>query len=198
MKARTVYDRGSFVVSMLVVIAFFSGCRSYGGYDSEQQIRDQIHAANREFAGQLESAKTFYTNLQQSGGKFASGPSFETLGLLVKNHQVILKKHESWAEATDHSGDHQFLKRHYGAIIMEQQLVIDQYQKWMGQGNDSDSLTVTGEPTSAYHRIPPFFVRKTRYESNLTLKIPARPDSAMHAQAQIQPDTTTHQAGVTH
>ncbi|WP_022834483.1 hypothetical protein [Salisaeta longa] len=114
----------------LCLLLLLVGCRTYGGYGTEQETWQQMQTATEQFATDLTQAKAELARLQAVADTSAAlQPMAARYERTVALHQERLNHHQTWVEELKGSDNYRALNRTYGAIITEQRLTTKQYQR---------------------------------------------------------------------
>lgn len=128
----------SLTKSMLLVLLLGTivGCRTYGGYGSEEALYRQIQRATEEFAQEFEQMRQAQPDLEaQLRSVSGSEQMTVTLGTAISLHGRLLEEHREMVENLSESSSHRALSRAYGAIISDQQVVRRLYRRAQEQSN---------------------------------------------------------------
>lgn len=159
------------LVSLLVVL-LVTGCRTYGGYGTEEETHQQIKVANRQFADELERARADLNLLESAAsGNGALQPLLRRYDSLVTVHETMLAGHRAIAENLEGSGDYRELNRAYGAIITDGRLHQDQYQRVIADvvatvSGDSTFMLAEAIPPENRYFVAPIFYQQVRYRDS--------------------------------
>ncbi len=148
-----------------ILILFFltlTGCKTWGGYGNQELIVRQMAIANETFEADLRQAE----RLLVSRGATDAAPSERVRGLeaLVAVHETMLDHHMELARrAADEQEHYRFLKRAFGAIVIEQKAVRDRYQNLFSGYKPlvDSSYAIAGDvlPQTRYVVVPPYYQR---------------------------------------
>ena len=161
-----------FVVAGLFITVLLSGCRTYGGYNSEQATYDQIQETNAVFAGEYERAVGELARLETAAGRNANlGPHVEHLAHLVDLHKEMAERHaeltSSLVVRTGFSGQltpaYRNLNRALGNIAVDQATMHDHYERFaqvlMGEAASSGVEWSKNVERSRYQAVPPYYLQ---------------------------------------
>lgn len=121
---------------MLVLLVVVSGCRTYGGYDTEELTLEQIHVAIEQFEDELARAEAeANVLLAAASGNPAVAVLAEDYQRALLLHQALLERHRALAADLEDFSlfqrinqiRYRALNRVYGAIVAEQQEMRDRY-----------------------------------------------------------------------
>ena len=149
-------------------IMVFSGCRTYGGYDSEEAIYNQIVEINGVFANELEKAKGNLSRLEQAAKQKASLEEFvHEYEDLLAHHEHMIHEHAELTESleikTGFVGQltpaYRNLNRALGYIAAEQSAMRNGYYRFAAHlgGDHQETDWSTGVENSRYQAVPPFY-----------------------------------------
>ena len=159
-------------VLLLVVVA--SGCRTYGGYGSSEDMLEKIQQATQRFAEDYERAQGERDALQRAAGGDASlAPLAEQFAAVVESQGAAVAAQQALAqEAADRTGsnilfawvgpdDYRWLHRAYGALISDQQIIQDRYGEVLRALKETVGMTAasTMEEEGRYQVTPHFYKR---------------------------------------
>lgn len=171
MLASTVRSHAA-LVGLLALMVVLTGCRTYGGYDSEARTYAQMQQANSQFANDLTRAEGELDALQNAASDNADlQPLAERYADLVEQHEQTLASHEEVVETLSADTDYRTLNRRYGALITEQRIVNNHYR----MATERVYATVTGGdvPTrvvpEAISYTEPYEYRQMRNAERLTM-----------------------------
>ena len=147
------------------MLILLGGCRTYGGYGTEEATYAEIQKANVQFADALNRAQSEYRALETlARTNPALRPSAEHYAQLIAFHEALLLEHVAWAEQVD-VDDYRDVSRVLGAIVAEEQRLAERYGTIIGGAEQlltADSTMLVpgvGEPDGRYYVVPPYFVR---------------------------------------
>jgi len=114
----------------LAVLLLLTACRTYGGYESEEIMRQQMLEANQQFSDDLERARADLAVLQRAAGEATQlQPFVERFRSNIEAHESTLESHRQIAQDLEGSSDYRKLHRAYGTITTEQRIVNKQYNR---------------------------------------------------------------------
>jgi hypothetical protein len=118
------------VVIPLLGFLLLTGCRTYGGYGSEEATYTQMQEANRRFSNQLERAKTDLETLRQAADtNEALQPLAQRFADMVHTHEELLGEHEEMVASMSADDSYRALHSAYGTLITEARLMRKQYNR---------------------------------------------------------------------
>lgn len=136
-----------------------SGCRTYGGYGTEEAIPRQMQEAVQQFASELNRAQSDLAALSEAAEQNSALASLEARYRdLVAQHEAFLEDHRGLVERFQDGGSYRDLNRNYGAMISEQRLM----RTWYTELHVRIQRAVTGAPVVGQA------VPKSRYVVNPT------------------------------
>jgi hypothetical protein len=162
-------------VALLALLLATTGCRTYGGYGSEEGTVAQIQQANADFDSRLDRARSDLELLQQSAQE---NPSLEGLvsvyEQVVAMHEDKLALHQSYAEGLTEDSGYREISRKYGAVISEQRLVSIRYQEMHERIQQTlrtgETSTESAALQSSYQVVPLYYRRAENQASGLTMR----------------------------
>lgn len=155
--------RPAFVFFCVGLLAL-TGCRTYGGYGSEEATYRQMQQANRQFANDLERARADLEALEDAAAQNDALTSYaERFQALVQRHEQTLEEHRATVEGMSASDDYRSLHRSYGTIITEARILRKQYNRVVERVRQ----TVRGESGPTVERVDrsAYFVEPVEYKA---------------------------------
>ena len=149
-----------------------SGCRSYGGYGTEEATYQQILEAHQVFEEELSRKQADLRGLEQAA---ASAEGLETaagqFAQLVQGHEAILAEHSILISDLSADSDYRTLHRVFGAIVTQHNTIRSQYEDLIAtvaqtQSPQADSVVQVQRP---YSLIPPYYRRVSEKQKDLTM-----------------------------
>lgn len=151
---------------VLLVVLLLAGCRTYGGFDTEQATFDQIAAINAQFEQDLERAKSQLDVLTRAAGSDnelnAAVAQFEDL--LAKHEELIANHDEITLALTVKTGalgrlstSYRDLNRVLGAIATEQLGMHKRYKEFAISLLDESQQATLKADEGHYQIAPPFY-----------------------------------------
>lgn len=155
-------------VFCVLVLAVLSGCRTYGGYDSEEAIYDQIVESNTAFANELEKARGDLSKLQQAASQNAEYSNFVTeYEHLLERHEGMVEAHAELTETLDVKTGflgrltpaYRNLNRALGNIAAEQAAMRNSYYRFAAHlsGDAEGDIWKANIDRSRYQAVPPYY-----------------------------------------
>ena len=157
--------QNSIRISLLILlVASFVGCRTYGGYGSEEATLRQIEAAQVQLSRDLVQARNDLRSLQASAaGSAQLQAAANAYEGVVRAHEALVAEHEAIVEEARSNNDaYRFLSRTLRGMHSEQQNLHQRYRDIL---HGVRSAAVMGAPTRPgtviprYHVVPPFYER---------------------------------------
>ena len=159
-----------FLVLASVLLVVLSGCRTYGGYDSEAALFGQIEESNKVFANDLEKAKGELQRLEQAAQRNSALSSFVTdYEMLLEKHSHMVEAHAELASELDVktgflgqlTPSYRNLNRALGYIAAEQAAMKGHYFQLAAQIGGSSyaegNIWKSNINRSRYQAVPPFY-----------------------------------------
>lgn len=185
----------SLSLTAVLAVLVLSGCRTYGGYGSEEEAYEQIAEANRQFTEQLTRAQAELAQLVDGPAARAHEDYVARFAALVEGHEAVLAEQLDLQESLEGSGDYRKLHNALGAIVSNQEIVQNRYEELYFELVQSlDSTAVYDEVLlSRYAFVPPFY--QAIMADLKTQRVAQRADALLTGQAPAQtpPDTTALQ-----
>lgn len=147
----------------LLLLVLTAGCRTYGGYDTETAIPQQMQQAVQQFADELDRAQSDVTALSEAVQQNSTlEPMEERYRDLIAKHEEFLERHRRIAERFQDGGAYRDLNWNYGAIVSEQRLVRTRYNELhtnIRRVVAGQPVVVEVPPNSRYAVNPPYYDR---------------------------------------
>lgn len=136
-----------------------SGCRTYGARGDVEAAYNQIEQAVEQFALELERAQSGYGAFRKkASGNEVLGALAERYAALLKQHKVLLREQRMQLEELRDSDDYRAVSRTLGAVISEQNVMMDHYQALLASAQDTtDAAADQVSQGSRYFITPPFY-----------------------------------------
>lgn len=158
-----------FLVLATVLFVALSGCRTYGGYGSEEASFNEIQEINERFASDLGKAKNELSTLQQAAAQNRELSAYvDRYEALLARHEALVAQHQELTGSLEVrtgalgrlSTSYRDLSRALGSITVEQLGMKKHYQQLandlaMHGSGDASALG----PMSRYQAIPPYYER---------------------------------------
>ena len=154
----------------LLALLLLTGCRTYGGFDSEEALYAQIEKTNQQFEDELTRAKAelnLIRNAASSNRLFASfAAQYEEI---LSTHEAAVADHAALFESLEVktgpigrlTQSYRKLNRGLGAILAEQNQIRDSYVHLLNNINrvakDDAYVPVTIPEEGRYQAVPPFY-----------------------------------------
>ena len=107
-----------------------TGCRTYGGYGSEEKTYHQIQETIRQLEQELGRAQSDLRRLETAADTVdALKPLADRYRELVASHEGYLQTYRGQAEALSAGASYRNLHRTYGAMITDRDLLHRQYTR---------------------------------------------------------------------
>ena len=164
---KQMYHRFSFLVCFLILI--LSGCRTYGGYDSEVALFDQVEESNSVFANELNKARGELQKLQQAAQQDVSmAPMVAEYEMLLEKHSHLVELHADLAATLEVKTGilgqltpaYRHLNRVMGSIAVEQNAMKGQYYQFADRlinREDTGDMWAASIAKSRYQAVPPYY-----------------------------------------
>ena len=158
-------------VAILCVVALVVfGCRSYGDHGSQEAMYNQMQTALDQFESELERAQADLSLLIGAAEEEDVLDSFEDAYRdIISEHERLLERHQDLTQGLDGTSPHRELRRAYGTLITEQDMVRTRYHRH--HMRIQFALDIAEEETpelaldrSRYFVVPSFYDRADRPE----------------------------------
>ncbi len=123
--------RSSFPFSLLlVVVIVFVGCRTYGEYESEAKVYDEMEQAVQQFSEDLQHAEEELRLLEQAAAESESlQPVANRYHNLTEEHRLLLEDQRSELDELSPEEGYRTLSRSYRGMVKEQSVLQQQYRR---------------------------------------------------------------------
>lgn len=150
-------------IALLVVV---SGCRSYGGYGSEEVMYRQIVQMIDRFEEDLERARGQLTVLDGAvEGDSLLAEMVDRYALLVRGQEAILDENRRLAGELSAGSSYRSLRRVHGSILAAQRTLGVQREGLLRAFSAAADTAGTADPTTSvagerpYALVPPYYAR---------------------------------------
>ncbi len=150
----------------LLVVLLFAGCRTYGGFDTEQATFDQIVTINAQFEQDLERAKSQLDVLTRAASSDNElNESVAQFRELLAKHEELIADHEEITSMLHVktgalgrlSTSYRDLNRTLGAITTEQLGMHKRYEEFAISLLDESQRVQVETEEGRYQVTPPFY-----------------------------------------
>jgi len=129
---RTTYSILGLLGLCLLFVA--SGCRTYGGYGTEEQTYEEMTEAVEELEADLQAAKSDLKQLRAAAEQRAAlVPLADRYQTLVSSHESMIDAQRQKVESLSAEASYRTLHRTYGAFDTDQRLLRRQYERTVRQ-----------------------------------------------------------------
>lgn len=143
-----------------------TGCRTYGGYGTEDELVNQVAEVVSQFEGDLERAQSEQLRIsREAAGRAVLESLAADHAEAVAMHAELLDQQRAYAEAlVSEGGSYRVLNRALGALYQEQELVYDRYERLFEEALVVVAGFQTNEPpfSSRWYVVPPQYDRIRR------------------------------------
>lgn len=133
-------------VLALGVVLVASGCRTYGGYNSDAKIYDALQTTVQSFEEMLDRAETDLGRLEEAAANVdALGTSADDFRNLVQEHETILQRQRERIERLSPTTGYRELREAYGATVTEQRMIEQRYRRALRAVEGTVRATTVGD-----------------------------------------------------
>ena len=156
------------VLCVLLLVGLLTGCRTYGGYGSEEAAIEEMAQAVDNYEDMLVRAEAVLAGLREAEGENVEmGLLAERFAAVVTGHAVLLEEQKEYVAVLAGSGDYRKISRVLGAVISEQKMTARQYTEVLERGLTAPDTTAqlvraSIDPLGRYYVIPPYYERVRR------------------------------------
>lgn len=153
---------GFFHSLLVLLVAGFvlTGCRTYGGYGSEEAAVHEIGQANERFAAELERARSDAERLQSLVARHETlAPFVAEYEQWVAEHAALLEAHKEKYEQLSGGASYRKVSRALGAVVSEQQLVHEGYREVLEDMLGMRDRLVKRALSVHYQQVPVYYRR---------------------------------------
>lgn len=164
----------------LLVVGFGSGCRTYGGYGTEEKAVAAIERMNEQFARSLARAEGDLAALQDMARTTSRlMPVAEEFAAVMADHARLLESHRQDVDRLKSGpSGYRASSRLLGGIVTDHQLTAHRYQVVVGRAAGMDRGRVSEpRPHSLYQQVPPHYIRLENRAAEPRLDSPLRQES---------------------
>lgn len=134
------------LATLLLLVVLVTGCRTYGDYGTEAELRNQISDAVDEFEKDLARSEADLAVLQRAAeGQSALNPMVDRFMSDIDAHRELLASHRTIAQNLEGSSSYRDLHRGYGTVTTEQRMMRNTYNRTVRNIRS----VVTGQPVDA-------------------------------------------------
>jgi hypothetical protein len=164
----------AFPLPTLLAVLWLAGCRTYGGYGSEDQLAAQIQQSHTQFTQMLDQARNDFIVLQQqAAANPALAPQVAAFEATLQAHEALVRDHEVGRHPAA-GASYRDLSNAFGAMLSEHQQIADRYQAVLQQARGGQAVAVD---QSRYQVVPPYYVRVLQAQSAATGSAAPPPDT---------------------
>lgn len=165
--------RHSIPLFVLAALLVLSGCRTYGGYDTQEKNYEAMQNAVQSFEDELNRAQADLHTLQEA----ATSDTLEALAHRFQNHvgehEELLATQRERLDRLSPDASYRTLQRAYGATVTEQQMTEQKYQRVIrtvrATVQETDVEAASSAPTRRY-TIDPVNFPDAETDAELTME----------------------------
>ena len=153
---------------VLLLVGVLAGCRTYGGYGTEEASLEEMAQAVDNYEDLLAQARAVLATLEgEAEADPALDPLVQQFEAIVTGHAVLLEEQKEYVVALADSDDYRTISRVLGAVLAEQKLTARQYGEVIYSAThvpDSTAELVRAEvaPLGRYYMVPPYYEQARR------------------------------------
>ena len=118
---------------LAAALMLVTGCRTYGGYGSEEATYNEIQEAAQRYADRVERLAGDYQALTEASAQDAELAAYALrMADIIEHAEATLAFHLHRAETLEEGDSYRELSRALGAMISEQQILEDRYADLVG------------------------------------------------------------------
>jgi hypothetical protein len=145
--------------ALLVFVLLLSGCRTYGDYGSQEAMYRQIHVA----LDQLDAEASAFDARRSA---IAVPAMTDALDRLAASRSHLVGQYREIVSQLSESSGHRELRRVYGALISDRQIIYDRLARLEAVAADVDGAPLRlSDPRSDYQTVPLYYYRVGAMES---------------------------------
>ncbi len=160
---------GFVLLCSLVVV---SGCRTYGGYDSEEATYEQIQRSIQLFEEDIRRARSNAAALQEAAGQNpALGGLASHYAIFVEAGEALLDHNRSLAADLSPGSSYRSLHRAHGAIMAQQATARSRFEGLLQTFSEAYAPDTTAGSIAQrpYALIPPYYARVTQQQDDISV-----------------------------
>lgn len=150
------------------------GCRTYGGYGTEEKTYANIQDAVQRFSEDLDRAKTDLQALQSAADtNEALQPYAERFASEVSRHEATLERHREVLDGLSPSSSYRDLHRQYGAMTTDQRMIRTFYERTIYNvfaTVHDEPLVQKVETNKSYYQVEPVDYYQLENRDELTME----------------------------
>lgn len=114
----------------LVALLLLTGCRTYGGYETEAKTYTALQQTHRQFATELERAKADLNLLEEAAAENeALEPLADRFAGIVARHEQVLAEQQDLLRRLSPESSYRDLHRAFGAVVTDRRLTAKRYNR---------------------------------------------------------------------
>jgi hypothetical protein len=141
------------IVGVIAILALVAGCRTYGGYNSEEATYQQILIAIDELEAET-------SDFERRLGAVRSSIPVDELDRLANSRSQLVAEYRQIADRLSGSSSHRELRRIYGAIISDRQILNDHLTRLEMASSESFAAPVRHADLRTNYQIVPVFYHR--------------------------------------
>lgn len=162
------------LLTLFLLIAVVAGCRTYGGYGTEEELQEQIGDAVDEFEQDLARSEADLSVLQRAADDQSDLSSMvDRFESNLEMHRELQASHRSIAQNLEGSSSYRNLHRGYGTITTEQRMMRNTYNRTVrhiqsattGQPVDAEPL-----PNKSFYYVEPVHYSRLQNPQQITME----------------------------
>ena len=148
-----------------------SGCRTYGGYGSENATYEQMQRAVGTLEEELGRARADLSAAEAAAASNSQAGSLAaSFGEIVEEHARIVDEQKELLAGLSEDSGYRDLRRAFGAINTQQQAVSERYGRFLRGAYAALADTADSDVDRPYSSIPPYYNRLATARQTITLK----------------------------
>ncbi len=155
--------------ALVIAVVIFSGCRTYGGYDSEALTAEVIEQLSARAAELARLAEGEYDLLRQAAGQDVE------LGAYAASYGELIERNRQLAQDLSEKpvpGDYRGIRRAAGAAITEINMLQTGYSRIKGDIARLRGVSVMNSNVAdglSYEAVPPYY-RRIRLDPAVSMR----------------------------
>jgi hypothetical protein len=162
-------------LALVVVLLLATGCRTYGGYGTEEATYAQMERAARLYADALDRAEG---DLQALTNAAASTPALQEVVAAyeeaVATHRARLESHQGIVAEYGPGDTYRGLHRAYGTMVTEQRMsryrYVELHEQVARVMQGEEARLASAPPRSEYQIAPSWYDRLQNAKNRLTMQ----------------------------
>jgi len=162
------------LATLLLLVVLVTGCRTYGGYGTEEELQNQISDAVDEFEKDLARSEADLAVLERAAENQSSlDVMVDRFESDIAAHKEMLASHRTIAQNLEGSSSYRDLHRGYGTITTEQRMMRNTYNRTVRNIRSvaiGEPVEATPLPNESFYYVEPVAYARLENPKRVTMK----------------------------